>query len=410
MGLRAIATSRYSFGFYGAYICSFLNVIIGGGFAVVNVVVVGQILSAVSDYKITIAAGCIIIAVIGYVISIFGFRLIHTYEKYSWIVTFILLLILTGQIGGKVDVNLPAEGTGVAQAGTWLSFMSICFSSASGWCSIASDYYCNYPANTKSWKIFALTFWGITIPTVFATSVGVCLGNVALNVVGFTGPDDDVPIPKYPELFNAYEDHLLGGLLREAYHPLGFSKFVLVLLVFSVLGNNIAVNYSSGLSMQLLGHYFHAIPRFIWSFINALVVALIAIAGREHLSTIVSNFVSLLGYWTVSFTIILLIEDQWFRKHSNILLSQESPGMSFGYNLNVWDIPSKLPVGGAAVIALLTGYLGGGVPGMAQVWYTGPIALKFGPFGGDVGVFLSFAFTLFVYPPLRYFEIRMFKR
>jgi len=163
------------------------------------------------------------------------------------------------------------------------------------------------------------------------------------------------------------------------------------MLTFSVLGNNIAVNYSSGLSMQLLGHYFHAIPRFIWSLVNAVVIAVLAIAGREHLSTIVSNFVSLLGYWTVSFTIILLIEDQWFRRVE-------------GYDLNAWDMPHKLPWGLAAVIALLTGYLAGGVPGMAQNWYKGPIALKFGPYGGDVGIFLSLAFTLVVYPPLRWYE------
>lgn len=38
LGLRQIATSRYSFGFWGAKLCSFLNVIVGGGFAVVNYV------------------------------------------------------------------------------------------------------------------------------------------------------------------------------------------------------------------------------------------------------------------------------------------------------------------------------------------------------------------------------------
>lgn len=38
LGLRQIACSRYSFGFYGAKLCSVLNVIIGGGFAVVNYV------------------------------------------------------------------------------------------------------------------------------------------------------------------------------------------------------------------------------------------------------------------------------------------------------------------------------------------------------------------------------------
>ena len=124
------------------------------------------------------------------------------------------------------------------------------------------------------------------------------------------------------------------------------------------MGNNVAVNYSSGLSLQLLGHYFHAVPRFIWSFLNALVIAVLAIAGKNHLSIIVSNFVSLLGYWTVSFTIILLIEDRWFRRHE-------------GYNLMVWDVPSKLPMGIAAVLALFTGYLAGGVTGMSQTWYIG---------------------------------------
>ena len=78
LGLRQIACARYSFGFYGAKLCSVLNVIIGGGFAVVNVVVCGQILSAVSDYTMTISVGCVIVAVISYVISVFGFAIIHT--------------------------------------------------------------------------------------------------------------------------------------------------------------------------------------------------------------------------------------------------------------------------------------------------------------------------------------------
>jgi purine-cytosine permease-like protein len=350
-GLRAIATSRYSFGFWGAKLCSFLNVVIGGGFAVVNVVVVGQILSAVSDYNMTIAVGCIIIAVIGYVVSVFGFALIHTFEKYSWIATFIIACVLIGQAAPYVDPSIPSLDTGLGLSGSFLSFLAINFSSASGWCSIAADYYCNYPANTPSWKIFSLTFFGISIPTIFITVIGACLGNAA---VGNQDPATQVNTA----LTTAYFDHGLGGLLRETFHPLGFSKFCLVLLTFSVLGNNIAINYSSGLSLQLLGHYFHAVPRFIWSFLNALVIAILAIAGQDHLSTIVSNFVSLLGYWTISFTIILLIEDQYFRRRE-------------GYNLLVWDQPSGLPWGVAAVLALLAGYLAGGVTGMAQTWYIG---------------------------------------
>jgi NCS1 nucleoside transporter family len=359
-GLRQIATSRYSFGFWGAKLCSVLNVIVGGGFAVVNVVVTGQMLSAVSDYSMTISVGCVIVAVISYVVSVFGFAMIHTFEKYSWILSFILICVLYGQAAPHIAPDTPAPyGKDLAYAGSWLSFMSINFSSASGWCSIAADYYCNYPANTKSSKVFFLTLAGVVLPTVFTTFAGACIGNGAL-------------LAEYKPWNDAYEDHGLGGLLREVYHPLGWSKTALVFLTFSVLGNNIAINYSSGLSLQLLGHYFHAIPRFIWSFLVALVVAILAIVGKDHLSTIVSNFVSLLGYWTVSFTLILLMEDKWFRRRD-------------GYDLEVWDKPGKLPVGAAAVLALLSGYLAGGLPGMAQVWYVGPIAAKFGPYGGDVG-------------------------
>jgi len=292
--------------------------------------------------------------------------------------SFVLMCILIGQAAPHIDPSVPAFGTSLEVTGAFLSFLTINFSSASGWCSIAADYYCNYPASTKSSKVFGLTLMGVLLPTSFVTIVGACIGNAALSA-------------EYGPYHTEYEAHGLGGLLRVIYHPLDFSKFCLVLCVFTVLGNNIAINYSSGLSMQLLGHVFHAIPRFIWSFLVALVVAILAIVGKDHLSTIVSNFVSLLGYWTVAFTLILLIEDKWFRRHE-------------GYNLEAWDNAAKLPWGLAAVITLLASYLAGGLPGMAQAWYVGPVALKFGPYGGDVGVYMSGAITLLLYPPLRYFE------
>lgn len=357
-----------------------LNILVGGGFAVVNVVVCGQILSAVSDYTMTISVGCVIIAVISYVVSVFGFALIHTFEKYSWILAFILLCVLIGQAAPHVDPTVPAQSSGIALSGTFLNFLAINFSSASGWCSIASDYYCNYPARTPPSKVFALTLFGVLIPTTFTTVIGACLANAAIGAQ--YGPYND-----------AYKNHGLGGLIRTVYHPDGWSKFALVLLTFSVLGNNIAINYSSGLSLQLLGHWFHAVPRFIWSFLVALVVAVLAIAGKDHLSTIVSNFVSLLGYWTISFTLILLIEDRWFRRRE-------------GYNLSAWDQVGKLPWGVAAVMALLIGYLAGGVTGMSQTWYIGPIAQKFGETGGDVGIFMSGVLTAVTYPPMRTLEKR----
>ncbi|KAI9830169.1 MAG: hypothetical protein M1819_005846 [Sarea resinae] len=380
LGLRQIACSRYSFGFYGAKLCSVLNIVVGGGYYVVNLVVVGQILRAVSDYSMSLIVGIVIIAIVSYVISVFGFKVIHSFEKYSWIGTFILMCVLIAQAAPHVDASVPGEdgSSGLIFAGNFLSILAINFSNASGWCSMAADYYVNFPSTTPRWKVFTLTFFGVVIPVTWSVVIGACLGNAAVSAA-------------YPPYAEAYTKHGLGGLMYTVYHPRGWSKFSLVILTFSVLGNNVAVNYSSGLSLQLLGHWFHAVPRLIWSALFSIVVTVIAIAGRQHLSTIVSNFVSLLGYWTVSFTLIMLIEDHFFRRRS-------------GYNLHVWDQPSRLPLGIAAVLALLAGYLAGGVTGMAQTWYIGPIAKKFGAYGGDVGIYMSAAITMLVYPVARTIE------
>ena len=73
--------------------------------------------------------GIIIIAVLSYLISVFGFKMIHTFEKYSWIVTFILLLVLIGQAAPHVDPTLPGSdgNSGVVFVGTFLTILAINF-------------------------------------------------------------------------------------------------------------------------------------------------------------------------------------------------------------------------------------------------------------------------------------------
>lgn len=381
LGLRAIATSRYSFGFWGAKLCAVLGVIVAGGFGVVNIVITGQLLSAVSDYTMTVSVGCIIVTVLSYLVCVFGFKWVHTFLRYCWIISFILLLVLVGQAAPHAQPSLPGFSTGLAHAGVWLSMFAISISSTAGWASFAADYYCNYPASTPTWKVFLLTQFGASLPIMFATVVGAVIANAAL--LGQTEP-----------WYSTYGTYGLGGLIRETYQPLGWSKFCLVMLTFSVLGNNVVIFYSSGLALQFLGDYFHAVPRFIWSLLVAIALAALSIAGKEHLSTIISNFVSMLGYWAVAFTVILLIEDRYFRRHT-------------GYDLKAWDTPSRLPLGLAAVFSLVSGYLCGGLQGMTQVWYVGSISRQFGPYGGDVGIWLTAAVTCIVYPVTRHLEVKL---
>lgn len=381
LGLRQIASARYSFGMWGTRLCVVLNLFTIGGFLVVGLILVGQLLSAVSDFSMSITVGIVIVSILDFLISLFGFQVLHTFEKYSWIVAFVLLWVLLGQAAPHANASIPSLSTGLPRAGSFLTLLAVNMSNSAGWCTSAADFLVHYPPTLSRWKVATVIYSGIVIFTTFPVVVGVVVGNVGL----FSGPDS--------EYLAAFEEHGAGGLIAHIYHPNSWSKFALVLLSLSALGNGIGICYSAGLSLQTLGPAFQAVPRFVWSLLFIIVVAVISIAGQEHLSSIVLSFVSVVGYWSVAFFAVLFLEDQVVRKRA-------------GYDLDAWNQSGKLPLGIAATLALLTGYLTGGLPGMAQTWYIGPIAAKFGVYGGDVGIWMCVTIAAVVYLPLRFLEKR----
>lgn len=78
-GLRQVAISRYSLGFYPSSIIAALNVIEQLGWASVNCITGGLALSAVSDGRVSIAVGVVIVACVSFLFSFVGLRgvLIH---------------------------------------------------------------------------------------------------------------------------------------------------------------------------------------------------------------------------------------------------------------------------------------------------------------------------------------------
>lgn len=79
------------------------------------------------------------------------------------------------------------------------------------------------------------------------------------------------------------------------------------------------------------------------------------------------------------------------------------------FDWTAWEDKKKLPVGVAALTAWLIGWAGA-IIGMSQVWYQGPVAVIIGGYGGDIGAWLSIAFTGIAYPPLRYVELKLVGR
>ena len=104
-----------------------LNLCTIAGFGVIDCVLGGSTLSAVSDGRIDSSAGIVIIAIIAMVVSFGGYKFLHQYERYSWIFALLSIIIATG-VGGKhlsnqVEAPTPAVSTVVSFGGVVAGFL-----------------------------------------------------------------------------------------------------------------------------------------------------------------------------------------------------------------------------------------------------------------------------------------------
>src|SRR2546423_4650286 len=85
LGLRQMTISRFAFGWVGGIIMALFNVAACIGWSVVNVIIGGQLVSALSGGVIPSWAGILILAALTTVVSIYGYRYVHRYDRYAWI-------------------------------------------------------------------------------------------------------------------------------------------------------------------------------------------------------------------------------------------------------------------------------------------------------------------------------------
>lgn len=187
------------------------------GWASVACITGGLALSAVSDGRISIAVGVVVVACVSFVFSFIGLRAILLYEKYAWIMSFIIFIIIYGMAGSEANLAAPPKLSGMTRSGSILSLISVVYGSSASWSSIVSDFYVHYPVDTSKTKVFLYTTLGITIPTSIPMVLGACVGS-ALSTN-----------PEWNEAFKVG----IGEVLKTIMFPAGFAKFLLVLLVLT---------------------------------------------------------------------------------------------------------------------------------------------------------------------------------
>lgn len=364
---------------------AFFNILACLGWSSVNVIVGAQLFHAVNS-DMPGWAGILVIAISTLLICFFGYRIVHLYERYSWIPCFIIFLIVAGEFGhsGKFNNMLPLA-SGPTEAGAVLSFAASVYGFGTGWCSYAADYTVYQPVDRSRTSVFLWTFAGLFFPLIFTELLGAAVMTASVND---------------PTYLAAYEDFGIGGLLTTVLvPPLGrFGKFCVVILALSIIANNCPNIYSVSLSLQVLAKQTERLPRFFWVLIGTGIYIAISIPGYSHFESWLENFMLIIGYWLAIYEGISLSEHFIFRRGFK------------GYHPEDYTDASKLPPGIASIIAFAFGVMGA-VLGMSQVWFTGPIGkLCGGAFGGDVGFELAFGFSSVSYIAMRSVEKSYFKR
>ncbi|KKY25823.1 putative purine-cytosine permease [Diplodia seriata] len=352
-GLRQMVLSRFWFGWWGVKLIACFNVCACIGWSAVNSIVGAELIHAVNN-DVPGWAGIIIIAICTFLVTLFGYKVVHAYEFYSWIPTFIIFLIVLGTFAHSgAFVHIP-WGVGKSEMGGVLSFGVTVYGFATGWASYAADYTVYHPSSQSRRKVFLSTAAGLIFPLLFTEMLGIAV----MSATAINGGDNRYQV--------GYSNSGTGGLLAAVLFPPlgGFGKFCLVILALSIVANNS-----------------------------------IAIPGYSHFESILENFMNFIGYWLAIYEGIAVTDHFLFKR-----------GIA-GYVPEHYDQPSKLPPGIAAVVAFGFG-VAGMVTGMSQTWYVGKIALHAGeaPFGGDVGFELGFAFAAVSYAVLRPIELKVFGR
>jgi NCS1 nucleoside transporter family len=395
LGLRQMTISRFSFGWVGAIIMALFNVAACIGWSVVNVIVGGQLVAAlicgtapdaVDKCRVDVVGltlngiavrgvAILVIAILTTLVSIYGYRYVHRYERYAWIPMAIIFAIML-LVAAPNFHAIPTPAFGAAEFASLISFGGAIYGFATGWSSYAADYNVNQPEDTSPRRIFWLTFLGVFIPCVLLETLG----------VAFTS----TTVPASKSLGG-------GALLANIAGSLGgFGTVIIVLLALSVIANNIPNDYSLGLSIQVLGRGFQRIKRYVWTLIGAVIYVLIALPAATHFNETLTSFLLLIAYWLGPWSIILILEHFVFRRGR--------------YNVDDWNTPSRLPIGWAALVSMVIG-LAGVVLGASQTIIigntfkpvAGPVATLLN--GTDVGFELGLVLAGIAYLILRRIEL-----
>ena len=383
-GLAQMPLTRFAFGMQGAKLPAIFNALACIGWSAVNAIIGSSLLVQWSDNRIPFAAALIFLALVTTAISVFGYFIVHRYERFAWLPMLVLFGFVLFASASKYDIgslSAPALTDGLALFAAIATFGGAIFGYAVGWSSYAADYTRRQPANTPARKVFWYAYAGVAVPCILLEILGVLLTSVR-------GGSDLV-----------FGGSLPGPIFSNAIGTSQLAGLVIGLLALSTIANNVPNDYSFALSTQVMGI---RVKRWMLTIVGAVTYVIVALVLQTNFSHNLENFLLVIAYWLGAWNAIILIEHR-MRKGK--------------YPIEDYQTANKLPVGIAAVVSMLVG-LAIAALGVSQTIFTGPLAgllhdsfmdsQKMSP--ADIGFPLAIITAGVLYYFLRRWELARYKR
>lgn len=366
LGIPQMIQSRAQFGVVGAIIPLTVVILMYIGFFASSGVLGAQALSSATSLSVTWSI--IILSVVTFVVTVFGYDVIHVMQKYLSILFTIVFLIATVRI---FMLPLPAKSWSPSHfnLGIFLLTVSVVATWQLTYAPYVADYSRYLPSNTPASKTFLYSYGGTVIGTMWMMLLGVIL---------------TASIPKYLDNSSANLANLFGG---------GFDFVLYLVIVFGVLGINVLNLYGAFMSTTTTLEVFtklRATPKSrFWLVLSVTIVGTaLAIWGQGNFLNNFSNFMLLLMYFLVPWTAINLLDFYVLRKGE--------------YNIkDIFDINGQYGKFNRISIASYLIAIAVEMPFINTTVYEGPIAKALG--GADLAwiVGLIVPSVLYYYPMKR---------
>jgi nucleobase:cation symporter-1, NCS1 family len=344
LGVPQMIQSRAQFGFYGAVFIFLASILLDVGYLAAQQVTQAQALQGIAG-SVSIPVWIIIVTIPAVLLAVFGYHWIHRIQPVLTVLfggTLIAAVILTATSGDSLAKGMG--GTHLASFPIFIAAVGLFFMNMLSWAVYVSDYSRYLPKNVSAPRTFWAVFGGNVIGTCLYAGFGIYITAVA---------PADSPVTS------------IGSIA---------GKWILPILALSLLGSDALNAYTGMLALESVRSAFQRVTasrtaRLIGLLIVFAIATVLAETGYKTFLTSFENFINVLLFFFVPWSVINLIDYYVVKKGRYDVASFFSPRGIYGG----WRWVAIVPY----LVALAAQ-----VPFLDQLFYTGPLVKTLG--GADI--------------------------